>query len=140
MHCVARTVGIFFSDLGDEKGAHAGASTAAERVSELKALQAVARLGFFADNVQHGVDQLGTFGVVAFGPVVSCTRLTCKITMMRMMTIIMVAAVVVTYQRRSCLVERAGRRDRCEQSPWCLARDRRAQREEHICRLDGKRG
>ena len=34
-------------------------------------LQAVAILGFFATDVENGVNELSAFGVVTFGPVVS---------------------------------------------------------------------
>ena len=68
-------VGVLLADLGDEKSSHAGASSSTERVGDLEALKAVARLGLLADNVEHGVNELGAFGVVALGPVVSGTRL-----------------------------------------------------------------
>ena len=49
------SVGVLLSDLGDEEGAHAGASATAQGVGQLEALQAVAALSLLADNVQHGV-------------------------------------------------------------------------------------
>ena len=64
-------VGVFLAELGDEEGAHAGAGTTTEGVADLEALEAVARLGFLAADVEDGVDELGTFGVVALGPVVA---------------------------------------------------------------------
>ena len=49
------SVGVLLTDLGDEEGAHAGASATAQGVGQLEALQAVAALSLLADNVQHGV-------------------------------------------------------------------------------------
>merc|ERR1719421_2119309 len=68
-------VGVLLADLGDQQGAHTRASTTTKRVAELEALEAVTALGLLADNVQHGVDQLGTLGVVTLGPVVTGTSL-----------------------------------------------------------------
>lgn len=42
---------------------------------QLEALEAIAVLGFFPHNVEDGVHQLCTLGVVALGPVVSGTGL-----------------------------------------------------------------
>jgi len=52
-------VGVLLADLGNEKSAKTGAGAASKRVGELESLQAVARLGFFADNIEDGVDKLG---------------------------------------------------------------------------------
>merc|ERR1711869_147007 len=68
-------VGVLLADLGDEERAHAGAGAAAERVGHGEALEAVAALRLLADNIKHGVDQLGALGVVALGPVVARARL-----------------------------------------------------------------
>merc|ERR1719421_2444382 len=68
-------VGVLLTDLGDQQGAHTRASTTTKRVAELEALEAITALGLLADNVQHGVDQLGTLGVVTLGPVVTGTSL-----------------------------------------------------------------
>ena len=38
-------------------------------------LKTVAVLGFFTNNIENGVDKLCTFGVMAFGPVISSARL-----------------------------------------------------------------
>ncbi len=70
------TVGVLLSDLGDQQSSHSGSGSTTHGVGHLEALQAVARLGLLADDVQHGVDQLSTLGVVAFGPVVSGSGLT----------------------------------------------------------------
>jgi hypothetical protein len=69
------TVGVFLTDLGDEEGAHAGTSAATDRVSDLKALKAIAGFGFLTDYVEDGVDKFSTFSVVALGPVVTGTGL-----------------------------------------------------------------
>merc|ERR1712100_467823 len=69
------TVGVFLTDLGDEEGSHTGSSATTERVGHLEALEAVAALRFLADNIEDGVNELSTFGVVALGPVVSGTGL-----------------------------------------------------------------
>merc|ERR1719390_182319 len=68
-------VRVLLTNLGDEEGAHPGASAAAEGVGHLEALEAIASLGLFADNVQHRVDELRTLGVVALRPVVASTGL-----------------------------------------------------------------
>ena len=64
-------VGVLFPDLGDEERAHAGAGSAAERVANLEALEAVAALRLFPDDVEDGVNEFRALGVVALGPVVS---------------------------------------------------------------------
>jgi len=64
-------VGVLLAELGDEERAHAGARATAERVADLEALEAVARLGLLAADVEDRVDELGTLGVVALGPVVA---------------------------------------------------------------------
>ena len=69
-------VGELLADLADEKRSHTGTSAPAERVGDLKALEAVAALGLAADDIEDLVDELGTFGVVALGPVVAGTGLT----------------------------------------------------------------
>jgi len=64
-------VGVLLTDLGDQKGAHTGASATTEGVGQLEALKAVAALGLLADDIENGVNELGTLGVVALGPVVA---------------------------------------------------------------------
>ena len=44
-------------------------------MGDLEALEAVARLGLLADDIEHRVNKLGTLGVVALCPVVSGTGL-----------------------------------------------------------------
>ena len=66
---------IFFTDLGDQKSTHTSTSTSTEGVGNLETLQAVARFGFFTDDIQDGVYQFSTFSVVTLCPVVTGTGL-----------------------------------------------------------------
>jgi len=70
------SVWVLFSDLGDEEGSHTGSSTTTEGVGDLETLEAVATLSFLSDNIEDGVDELSTLGVVTLGPVVTGTSLT----------------------------------------------------------------
>jgi proteasome assembly chaperone (PAC2) family protein len=45
-------------------------------VGDLESLEAVATFSFLSHDVQNGVDEFGTFGVMALGPVVTGTSLT----------------------------------------------------------------
>ena len=69
------SVWVLFSDLGDEEGSHTGSSSTTEGVGNLETLEAIATFGFLSDNVEDGVDELSTFGVVTLGPVVTGTSL-----------------------------------------------------------------
>lgn len=69
------TVGVLFTDLGDEQRTHTSAGTTAERVGDLESLQHVTVFGLFADDVHDRVHELGALGVVALGPVVAGTAL-----------------------------------------------------------------
>merc|ERR1719267_137071 len=69
------TVGVLLADLGDQESSHTSTRTTTEGVAELEALKAVAGLGLLADDVEDGVDELGTLGVVTLGPVVTGTSL-----------------------------------------------------------------
>ena len=40
-------------------------------MADLEALEAIARLGLLAHDIEDGVDELGTLGVVSLGPVVT---------------------------------------------------------------------
>merc|ERR1711881_157216 len=68
-------VGVLLADLGHEESSHTGASTATEGVAELEALEAIAGLGLLTHDIEDGVDQLGTLGVVTLGPIVTGTSL-----------------------------------------------------------------
>ena len=69
------SIGVLFSDLGDEKGAHAGAGTTTEGVGDLETLEAITALSLLTDDIEDGVDKLSTFGVMTLGPVVTGTGL-----------------------------------------------------------------
>jgi hypothetical protein len=69
-------VGVLLTDLGDQEGAHAGTGSTTEGVADLETLEAIAGLGLLADNVEDGVDELSTLGVVTLGPVVTGSGLT----------------------------------------------------------------
>jgi hypothetical protein len=45
-------------------------------VGDLETLEAIATFGFFSNDVENGVNKLGTLSVVTFGPVVTSTSLT----------------------------------------------------------------
>ena len=69
------TVGVLFPDLGHEQSAHARASTTAEGVNELEALETITGLSLFTDSVQNGVNEFSALSVVTLGPVVAGARL-----------------------------------------------------------------
>jgi len=69
------SVWVFFSDLRDEEGSHTRSSSSTERVGDLETLEAVAAFGFLSHDVEDGVDELSSFGVVTLGPVVSGSSL-----------------------------------------------------------------
>jgi len=70
------SVWIFLSDLGDKEGTHTGTSTTTEGVGDLETLEAITTFGLLPDNVEDGVNEFGTFGVMTLGPVVTSTSLT----------------------------------------------------------------
>jgi len=70
------SVWVFFSDFGDQESTHTGTGTTTKGVGDLETLQAIAAFGLFSDDIEDGVDQFSTFGVVTFGPVVTGTGLT----------------------------------------------------------------
>merc|ERR1719399_2459229 len=55
--------------------AHPRAGAAAKGVAELEALEAIAALGLLPNHVEHTVDELGALGIMALGPIISCTCL-----------------------------------------------------------------
>jgi hypothetical protein len=69
------SVWVLFSDLGDEEGSHTGSGTTTEGVGDLETLEAIASFGFLSNDIKDGVDELGTFGVMTLGPVVTGTGL-----------------------------------------------------------------
>jgi hypothetical protein len=46
------SVGVFFSDLGDQEGTHTGTSTTTEGVGDLETLEAITAFGFLSDDVE----------------------------------------------------------------------------------------
>merc|ERR1711865_152194 len=70
------SIWVLFSDLGDEEGSHTGSGTTTEGVGDLETLEAIATLGFLSNDIEDGVDELSTFGVMTLGPVVTGTGLT----------------------------------------------------------------
>ena len=69
------SIWVLFSDLGDEEGSHTGSGTTTEGVGDLETLEAIATFGFLSDDIEDGVDKLGTLGVMTLGPVVTSTGL-----------------------------------------------------------------
>ena len=69
------SVWVLFSDLRDEEGSHTRSSTSTKRVGDLESLKAIATLSFLSNDIEDGVDKLGTLGVMTLGPVVSGTSL-----------------------------------------------------------------
>jgi len=45
------TIGVFLTDLGDEKGSHTRASSTTHGVGKLEALEAVTRLSLLSDDI-----------------------------------------------------------------------------------------
>merc|ERR1712054_268701 len=69
------SVGVFFSDLGDQEGTHTRTGTTTQRVGDLETLEAVATFSFLSDDIEDGVDEFSTFSVMTLGPVVTSTSL-----------------------------------------------------------------
>ena len=69
------SVWVLFSDLGDEEGSHTRSSSSSEGVGDLESLEAIATFGFLSDDIEDGVDELSSLGVMTLGPVVSSTGL-----------------------------------------------------------------
>merc|ERR1719234_186094 len=65
----------FFSNLGDQKCAHARASAAAKRMCELETLKTIATFCLLPHHIKHAVHKLCTLCVVTFGPVVASSTL-----------------------------------------------------------------
>ena len=88
-------VRVLLTDLGDQEGSHSGSGTATKGVRQLESLakyavskvalglalaarlaldsylEAIAGFGFLANDIENGVDEFSSFGVVTLGPVVS---------------------------------------------------------------------
>ena len=70
-------VRILLSDFADKQRAQARAGASTQGVCELEALQAVAALCLLPHHIQDRVNQLSSFSVVAFSPVITCPTLAC---------------------------------------------------------------
>jgi hypothetical protein len=70
------SVGVFFSDLGDQEGTHTGTSTTTEGVGDLETLEAITTFSFLSDDIEDGVDEFSTFSVMTLSPVVTGSGLT----------------------------------------------------------------
>jgi len=68
-------VRVLLADLGDQERTHTGSGTTSEGVAQLEALEAIAGLGLLAHDIEDGVDELSTLGVVTLGPIVTSTSL-----------------------------------------------------------------
>ncbi len=69
------SVWVLLSDLGDQEGSHAGSGTTTKRVGDLESLEAITALSFLSDNIEDGVNELGSLGVMSLCPVVTGTSL-----------------------------------------------------------------
>ncbi len=67
-------VRVFLPDLGDEESSHARAGSSAKRVGHLEALQTIGGFRLFANYIQNRINQLGSFGVMSFRPIVAGSR------------------------------------------------------------------
>jgi hypothetical protein len=69
------TIWVLFTELVEEEGTKAGSGTTTEGVDELEALESIAGLGLLTDDVEDGLSEFLTFGVVTLSPVVAGTAL-----------------------------------------------------------------
>jgi len=69
------SVWVFFTNLGDEEGSHAGSGSSTEGVGDLESLKAVASFSFLSDYVKNAIDKFCSFGVMSLSPVVSGSSL-----------------------------------------------------------------
>ena len=70
------SVGIFFSDLWNQKSTHTWSCSTTKWVSDLETLKTIASFSFFSSNIEYGVNKFCTLGIVTLGPVVTSTGLT----------------------------------------------------------------
>jgi len=126
------TVGIFFTDLRDQEGAHTGASATTERVGDLESLKAVASLCLLSDDIEYGVDEFSALSVV-YRPV-NCTDIYSDAEDGEETYVLWPSCYLRPLDRRqSCLDGTSCRAVRNEQSPSCRARGRRALHEGRTC-------
>ena len=70
------SIGVLFSDLGDQEGSHTRSSTTSEGVGDLETLEAITTFSFLSDDVEYWVNELSTFSVVTLSPIVTSSSLT----------------------------------------------------------------
>ena len=73
--CAHYSVWVFLSNFWNQKSSHSWSGTSSKRVSNLESLETIATFCFFSNDVQYWVNQLSTFCVMSFSPVVSSTAL-----------------------------------------------------------------
>ena len=70
------SIGVLFTDLGNQESTHTGTGTTTKRVGDLETLERVTVLGLASHDIKNRVNKLSTFSVVTLGPVVTGTGLT----------------------------------------------------------------
>jgi hypothetical protein len=70
------SIGVFFSNFGDQKSSHTRSGTTTQGVSDLETLKAITTFSFFSNDVQNGIDKFSTFSVMSLSPIVTGTSLT----------------------------------------------------------------
>lgn len=73
--CTDDTVGEFLLDFGDEKSTHSRSGSSSHGMGDLESLEDVASFGFLANAFHDRIYEFRSFGVVAFGPVVTGSAL-----------------------------------------------------------------
>ena len=69
-------VGVLFSDLADEQGAHSGPGAAPQGVCDLETLQTVTVLNLFSRYIQNRIHHVCALYIMTPGPAISSTILT----------------------------------------------------------------
>jgi hypothetical protein len=69
------TIWVFFTELVEEESTETSTSATTEGVDELEALESIAGLGLLTDDVEDGLGEFLTLGVVALSPVVASAAL-----------------------------------------------------------------
>ncbi len=62
--CVHDSIGIFLADFGNQKSSKTWSGSASQWMGQLETLKTIAIFRFLAHDIQHKVDELGTFSVV----------------------------------------------------------------------------
>merc|ERR1719491_770490 len=66
-------VWVCITNLQQEQSSHARSSSSSKGVKQLESLDAIALFRFFTDDVNDIFNNLRTFSIMSFGPIVSCT-------------------------------------------------------------------